>query len=65
MIAVASYESVIIQGLRFKKVYIPTIATFAFANLAMLVYLNLFVIDLNNALDARLIPISGFLLVKH
>jgi len=63
MISFAAFESIQRQGMDFKALYIPTLASFLFGNLLILLYINFFVIDLSNVFEARyLIPIGGILL---
>jgi putative ABC transport system permease protein len=63
MIFFASYTAIKSAELNLKKLFIPIILAIAFSNLAVLLYINKFVIDLENLFDARyLIPIAGMLL---
>jgi putative ABC transport system permease protein len=63
MIFFASYTAIKSAELNVKKIFLPIILAIAFANLTVLLYLNKFVINLENLLDARyLIPIAGMLL---
>lgn len=63
MIFFASYTAIKNADLNVKKLLWPIILSLAFANLAVLLYVNKFVINLENLLDARyLIPIGGMLL---
>ena len=63
MIFFASYTTIKNTELNMKKMFLPIILAIAFANLAVLLYINKFVIDLENILDAPyLIPIAGMLL---
>jgi putative ABC transport system permease protein len=59
----ASYMTIKSADLNVKKLFVPIILSIAFSNLAVLLYVNKFVITLDNLLDARyLIPIAGMLL---
>jgi len=59
----ASYTTIKSANLNVKKLFVPIILSIAFSNLAVLLYVNKFVINLDNLLDARyLIPIAGMLL---
>jgi len=59
----ASYTTIKSADLNVKKLFVPIILSIAFSNLAVLLYVNKFVIILDNLLDARyLIPIAGMLL---
>ncbi|HET8685182.1 MAG TPA: ABC transporter permease [Methanosarcina sp.] len=63
MIFFASYTAIKSADLNVKKLLVPIILAIAFSNLAVLLYVNKFVINLENLLDARyLIPIAGMLL---
>jgi putative ABC transport system permease protein len=63
MIFFASYTAIKSADLSVKKLFVPIILAIAFSNLAVLLYVNKFVINLDNLLDARyLIPIAGMLL---
>lgn len=63
MIFFASYTAIKSANLNVKKLFVPIILAIAFSNLAVLLYVNKFVINLENLLDARyLIPIAGMLL---
>ncbi len=63
MIFFASYTAIKSAELNLKKLFIPIILAIAFSNLEVLLYINKFVIDLENLFDARyLIPIAGMLL---
>ena len=63
MIFFASYTAIKSADLNVKKLLVPIILAIAFSNLAVLLYVNKFVINLENLLDARyLIPIGGMLL---
>ncbi len=63
MIFFASYTAIKSADLNVKKLFVPIILAIGFSNLAVLLYLNKFVINLENLLDARyLIPIAGMLL---
>ena len=63
MIFFASYTAIKSADLNEKKLLVPIILAIAFSNLAVLLYVNKFVINLENLLDARyLIPIGGMLL---
>ncbi len=63
MIFFASYTTIKSADLNVKKLFVPIILAIAFSNLAVLLYVNKFVINLDNLLDARyLIPIAGMLL---
>jgi putative ABC transport system permease protein len=63
MIFFASYTAIKSADLNVKKLLMPIILAIAFANLAVLLYINKFVINLENILDAPyLIPIGGMLL---
>lgn len=63
MIFFASYTAIKSANLNIKKLFVPIILAIAFSNLAVLLYVNKFVINLENLLDARyLIPIAGMLL---
>lgn len=58
-----SYTTIKSADLNVKKLFVPIILSIAFSNLAVLLYVNKFVITLDNLLDARyLIPIAGMLL---
>jgi putative ABC transport system permease protein len=59
----ASYTTIKSADLNVKKLFVPIILSIAFSNLAVLLYVNKFVITLDNLLDARyLIPIADMLL---
>lgn len=63
MIFFASYTAIKSADLNVKKLLVSIILTIAFSNLGVLLYVNKFVINLENLLDARyLIPIAGMLL---
>jgi putative ABC transport system permease protein len=63
MIFFASYTTIKSADLNVKKLFVPIILAIAFANLGVLLYINKFVINLENLLDAPyLIPIAGMLL---
>jgi len=63
MIFFASYTAIKSAELNLKKLFIPIILAIAFSNLSVLLYINKFVINLENLFDARyLIPIAGMLL---
>lgn len=63
MIFFASYTAIKSADLNVKKLFVPIILSIAFSNLAVLLYVNKFVINLENLFDARyLIPIAGMLL---
>ncbi len=63
MIFFASYTAIKSVGLNVKKLFAPIILAIAFSSLAVLLYFNKFVINLENLLDARyLIPIAGMFL---
>ncbi|HWQ48328.1 MAG TPA: ABC transporter permease [Methanosarcina sp.] len=63
MIFFASYTAIKSADLNVKKLFVPIISAIAFSNLAVLLYINKLVINLDNLLDARyLIPIAGMLL---
>jgi putative ABC transport system permease protein len=63
MIFFASYTTIKSTNLNIKKLFVPIILAIAFANLVVLLYINEFVIKLENVLDAPyLIPIAGMLL---
>lgn len=63
MIFFASYTAIKSVDLNVKKLFAPIILAIAFSSLAVLLYFNKFVINLENILDARyLIPIAGMFL---
>lgn len=63
MIFFASYTAIKSADLNIKKLLTPIILAIAFSNIAVLLYVNKFVINLEDLLDARyLIPIAGMLL---
>jgi ABC-type uncharacterized transport system, permease component len=63
MIFFASYTAIKSVDLNVKKLFAPIILAIAFSSLAVLLYFNKFVINLENLLDARyLIPIAGMFL---
>jgi putative ABC transport system permease protein len=63
MIFFASYTAIKSADLNVKKLFVPIILAIAISNLAVLLYVNKFVINLENLLDARyLIPMAGMLL---
>jgi len=63
MIFFASYTTIKSTDLSLNKLFVPIILAIAFANLAVLLYINKFVINLEMILDAPyLIPIGGMLL---
>lgn len=63
MIFFASYTAIKSADLNVKRLFVPIISAIAFSNLAILLYINKFVMNLDNLLDARyLIPIAGMLL---
>ncbi|AKB52131.1 YbbM seven transmembrane helix protein [Methanosarcina barkeri str. Wiesmoor] len=63
MIFFASYTAIKSVDLNVKKLFVPIILAIAFSSLAVLLYFNKFVINLENLLDARyLIPIAGMFL---
>ena len=63
MIFFASYTAIKSVDLNVKKLFAPIILAIAFSSLAVLLYFNKFVINLENLLEARyLIPIAGMFL---
>ena len=59
----ASYTTIKSADLNVKKLFVPIILSIAFSNLAVLLYVNKFVINLDALLDTRyLIPLAGMLL---
>lgn len=63
MICFAAFESIQRQGMNFRSLFLPVLASFLFGNLLILLYINFFVIDLFNVFEARyFIPIGGILL---
>jgi putative ABC transport system permease protein len=63
MILMASYSTISDVKLNLKKLMLPTVVSFIFGNFLVLLYFNMFVVNLVNLFDARfLIPIFGMFL---
>ena len=63
MIVVAVFSAVKSSSLKISRVFLPTFASFSFATIFVVFFLNTFVIPLNNVFDARyLIVLGGMLL---
>lgn len=63
MVLMASHSTVSDIKLNFKKLMLPTVVSFILGNFLVLLYFNLFVVNLTNLFDARfLIPIFGMFL---
>jgi putative ABC transport system permease protein len=63
MILMASHSTINEVGLDLKKLLLPTVVSFIVGNFLILLYFNMFVVDLENLFDARyLIPIFGMFL---
>jgi putative ABC transport system permease protein len=63
MILMASYSTIRDVKLNLKNLMLPTVVSFIFGNFLVLLYFNMFVVNLENLFDARfLIPIFGMFL---
>jgi len=63
MIVVAVFASVKSSSIKISRIFLPVFLSFSLATLAVVFYLNTFVIPLNNVFDARyLIVLGGMLL---
>ena len=63
MVIVASHSTITDVKLDMKKLMIPTLVSFILGNFLVLLYFNMFVVNLENLFDARfLIPIFGMFL---